>query len=138
MVRRLSWILLRIALAVPLVYGLFLLGRLERRATVQHGTFFRPAIAGYVVPTLGLLIGCALLLVMSRPKWAWMVFAATGLYIIFIWYLAIHLGLLRGIRGPTWRQDAEAVVVAYNVILASALLLVCRDRIAASAARGSS
>ncbi len=112
---------MRIALAAPLGYGLFLLGTLERELVADRAMLSLTVGAGVLL--LGLATGCVLLFVAPDARWTWLAVAAAGLYILFVWYFAIHLGFLGEVRGTNWRPGREAAVGAYAVVLASAVFV---------------
>lgn len=121
--RRLSSLLLRIALAVPLVWEAyrcmtFCVIDVDRRLGIPWLTL----AAFLVLPGLGMLLGCVLLLVLRRARWGWLAIAASGLLIVLVWYLAFPQ--------TTWRPQPDAAIGAYAALLAFAFLLAPRRRVA--------
>jgi hypothetical protein len=108
--RRLSGILLRVALALPMAYGAWSLGQFMTNLV---------AYSGYVIVP-GLVLGCVLVLTGLKARWPWCIVAASGLWLAYLFvssYRFFGLGyLLRHLPAPV-------VVGVYAIILALAFIL---------------
>jgi hypothetical protein len=105
-----------VALAVPLLYGAWLLGFTLRIAPL--GRFYD------YLPALGLLFGCVLLLGGWNAHWAWGVVAASGLWTVSL-LVYDYTRLLTG-HGPHWVYRfyyAQTAIGIYAFILALAFIL---------------
>ena len=126
---RIGDILVRIALALPMAYLLFHLW--EFRGPSYHVSGARFAVA-LVLPTLGLLVGCVLVLWGRRDRWPWLIVAAGSLWLPFglTWLLFGRLGYPwpwhPGSPPPVpfpWHYWYQDVVLGYAVPGVYALLL---------------
>ena len=113
---RSSRILLRVALAVPMLYGAWSLRPVLPQTTL--------GVLYVSLPALGLLLGCALLVGDWRARWAWGIVAASGLWITFAFlYTYSRLFDMHGDRLLLHRFPAEAAFGVYAFILALAFIV---------------
>ena len=88
---RLGDILVRVALALPMAYLVYHLWEFRGPSYHVNGVRFAEAL---VLPALGLLVGCVLVLSGRRTRWPWLIVAAGSLWLPFglNWLLFGRLG----------------------------------------------
>ena len=119
--------LLRVALALPLAYGAYVLAPFPATDGSSLGVVLvKVALGG--LPALGMVLGCVLLIARWTPWWAWSLVAASGLWIALL-DVYVHVEVSDVDRLP----DELIVIGAYTCLLALAFVVAGRRRVGTQA-----
>ena len=108
---------LRVALAVPLAYEAYRLVTFAATASSWDLLSWVAGKGSVLLPALGLVLGCALVVFGRTWPWAWLLVAASGVW-VFLYDVYPHAQL-----SYPWRVSTEMALGVYTSGLAAAVLI---------------